>query len=483
MTRWARLPIRYRLSITFGASAAIVVAGLSVFVYTQTAANLLGAIDAGLSSRAGVLAGSVRDDGPAQVSVEPTLIEDTKVFAQIDDASGRVLRSTARIARSRLLSPLEARSLRWATSYDRTVPGIGNVSRVFAVPVMTRDGRRVVVSVGASLQDRHDELVQLAATLAIAGTAALILISLGAWLALASALRPVERMRRQAADISASDTGRRLSLAGGKDEIALLGATLNQMLDRIEESVASERRLVDRASHELRTPLAIQRIYLDVALSGPQTVTELTNALASVSQENAHLTRLTEDLLVLSRARGGVLPVRLAQTTLPELLEDARRRHALRHGRGAQVSFQAAACVVRIDPVWFRQALDNLLDNALRHTPADGGVEVRADVQDGVLAVVVVDTGPGFDEALLGQAFEPFVRSGGGPDGHRGSAGLGLAVVSTIARAHGGRAWAENRPGGGARVTMEMNAGLTGDRRPGRDGARSPGREPQASPP
>lgn len=468
MTRWARLPIRYRLSLTFGASAAVVIAGLSIFVYVQTAANLVATIDVGLSSRAAVLAGDVRDDGPMHVPVEPTLIESTKVFAQIGNASGQVLKSTARIARARLLSPVEARSLRRATFYDRTVPGIGNVSRVLAVPVRTRQGR-LIVAVGASLQDRHNQLVQLAATLAIAGTAALVLVSLGAWLALASALRPVERMRRQAADISAAGPGRRLSLSDGKDEIALLGATLNQMLDRIEESVASERRLVDRASHELRTPLAIQRIDLDVALSGPQTVHELTDALASVSQENAHLTRLTEDLLVLSRARGGVLPVRLVETTLPELLDDAHRRHGLRYGRDVQVSFHTAAgCVVRVDPVWFRQAVDNLLDNALRHTPAGGRVEVRASVQGDVLSVVVEDTGPGFDEALLGLAFEPFVRSNGGPEDQRQPAGLGLAVVRTIARAHGGRVWAQNRPEGGAQVTLEMNAGLAGDRSPGR---------------
>src|SRR5262249_23323245 len=177
-----------------------------------------------------------------------------------------------------------------------------------------------------------------------------------------------ERMRRQAADISASDPGRRLSLVGGKDEIALLGATLNRMLDRIEESVASERRLVDRASHELRTPLAIQRIDLDVALSGPQAVAELTNALASVSQENAHLSRLTEDLLVLSRARGGVLPVRRTEVALPDLLDDARRRHGLLNGVGVQVAFQAADCAVRVDPVWFRQAVANLGRQAPRPT-------------------------------------------------------------------------------------------------------------------
>ena len=465
MTRWSRLPIRYRLSITFGALAAVVVAGLSIFVYSQTGASLLATIDANLNSHAALLASSVKDDGPSQVNVRPELIENVEVFAQIDDASGRVLRSTPLIARSRLLSPPEVRSLRRVTLYDRTVPGIANVTRVLAVPVVARRGRLVVV-VGTSLQDRQEALVQLAATLAIAGSAALLLISLAAWLALASALRPVERMRSQAAAISASDPGRRLSLADGNDEIALLGATLNQMLDRIEESVANERRLVDRASHELRTPLAIQRIDLDVALSGPQTVAELMNALASVSQENAHLTRLTEGLLVLSRAHGGVLPVRRAEVALPELLDDARRRHGLLNSAGVQVSFQAADCVVRVDPVWFRQAVDNLVDNALRYTPPGGRVEVRAGRQGDSLTVTVEDTGPGFDETLLGSAFEPFTRVSGDPEARHGSAGLGLAVVSTIARAHGGRAWAQNRAEGGARVIMVMNAGVT-EGRPG----------------
>ena len=461
MTRWSRLPIRYRLSITFGASAAIVVAGLSIFVYAQTASSLLTTIDADLNSRADLLIADVRDDGPTQVSVRRALIEDAVLFTQIDDASGHVLRSTAPIARSRLLSPAQVRLLRRPTLFDRTVPGIANVTRVLAVPVVTRHNGLLVVAVGASLQDRQNQLVQLAATLAIAGSAALAFITLGAWLALASALRPVERMRRQAAAISAAGLGRRLSPTVGRDEIALLGATLNQMLDRIAESVDNERRLVDRASHELRTPLAIQRVDLDVALSGPRTVEDLTEALTSVSVENAHLTRLTEDLLVLSRARGGVLPVRLAEAALPELLADARRRHGLRNGGGVRVSFQAADRAVRVDPVWFRQAIDNLLDNALRHTPAGGRVEVRADVTGDTLSVVVEDTGPGFPEAFLSEAFKPFTRPTGSLGARPGSAGLGLAVVSTIARAHGGRAWAENRPAGGARVTVEMTADVT----------------------
>ena len=459
MMRWARLPIRYRLAITFGASAAVVVAGLSIFVYAQTGSNLLAALDTELNSRASQLASDVRDDNPRVVNVQARLVDDARVYAQIDAATGVVLRSTSSITRSRLLTPAQVRSLRGARFYERRVPGIRNVTRVLAVPVMTRRGA-VVVAVGASMSSRHGQLIDLAATLAIAGSGALVLITAGAWLALASALRPVERMRRQAAAISASDSGSRLSVAGGNDEIALLGSTLNQMLDRIERSVDIERRLVDSASHELRTPLAIQRIDLDVALAGPQTAEELAAALRGVSEENAHLTRLTEDLLVLSRARDGVLPVDLATHSLRGLLDAARKRHETLGASGSVASFTAPDRDVCVDPVWFGQAVDNLLSNARRHTPAEGRIDVSADLVDGTIRLVVEDTGPGFPPGFADRAFEPFTRARPADGNGQAGTGLGLAVVRAIATAHGGRAWAQNSAEGGARVTvLLMNGG------------------------
>jgi signal transduction histidine kinase len=267
-------------------------------------------VEAGLSSRAGLLASELRR-GNALADIEPAPIERDEAFAQIAEASGRIVQSSSIISRQRLLPAAAVGAVSRAGKaqfVDRGLRGIDYQARVLAVPVTTARGRFVVM-VGASLQDREDELVALAATLAIAGTIAICLISLAAWLAVTGALRPVERMRRQAAAISAWDPGRRLSVWAGKDELALLGGTLNQMLDRIEDSVERERQLVDRASHQLRTPLAVQRIDLDLALSGPQTVAELQAALRSVSQENQHLTRLTEDLLVLARVRGGELQV------------------------------------------------------------------------------------------------------------------------------------------------------------------------------
>jgi signal transduction histidine kinase len=465
MTRWDILPIRGRLTVAFAATMAVVLGCLSVFVYQQSGADLLQAIDAGLSSRGELLASDLEHRGPGPVNVQPTLIESDEVFAQIADASGRVLHSSSIIAGQRMLSSAAVRAAARAGEpkyADRKLIGIDNLARVLAVPVVTPQGRFVVL-VGASLQDRKDALVQLATTLAIAGGIALCLTSFGAWLAVTGALRPVGRMRRQTAAISASDPGRRLSVGPGKDELALLSATLNQMLDRIEDSVEGERRLVDRASHELRTPLAVQRIELDLALSGPQTVAELQAALRSVSQENEHLARLTEDLLVLARARAGVLGVQPEEISLADLLEDARRWNLAASGERAQVRFRADDGSVQVDPVWIRQALTNLVDNAVKHTPPDGEVLVTASNRDGRLVLTVDDTGPGFSQASINDAFEPLARSSHSrADGSRSgfdSTGLGLAIVQAIVEAHGGYARAENLPNGGARVTLTISDG------------------------
>jgi signal transduction histidine kinase len=463
MRRRIRLPIRARLTIAFAAGMAVVIGGLGVFVYQRTGSDLIDTIDAGLRARAELLASDIQHKGPALANVEPTLIENDEVFAQIADASGRIVQSSSIISGQRLLPSVavhKASDTGKAGYADRRLTGIDGEARVLTVPVAAARGRFVVM-VGASLADSQEELAGLAKTIALAGTAAICLISLGAWLAVTGALRPVERMRRQAAAISAWDPGRRLPVSAGKDELARLGGTLNQMLERVEESVDRERQLVDQASHELRTPLAIQRIDLDLALSGPQTAAELRAALDSISQENTHLTRLTEDLLVLARARDGALPVRLADTSLAELLADAQERAETVADARARVSFAAADAQVRVDPVWFRQAIANLIDNAVRHTPPGGQVAVHAERRDGMLVLTVDDSGPGFPQAVLDGAFTLFAQSGVGPERGRQPAGLGLAVVQTIASAHGGRAWAENLPDGGARVTMATSDGTT----------------------
>jgi two-component system, OmpR family, sensor kinase len=453
MRRWTRLPIRVRLTLQFALGAGVVLAAMGWFVYVSSGGDLLAAADAGLRSRAEVIASDVRASGPSVQSITPNLIESDEAFAQVADAAGTVVQSSAIVEGRPLLPASTIRALAHPQLFDRRIPGIDNVTRVLAVPVDSPNGRSVVM-VGSSLQDRRDEMLQLGATLAIGGPVALAIISWAGWLLAGGALRPVQRMQREAAAISDADPARRLSPPAADDEIARLGSTLNSMLDRIQASFERERRFVDNASHELRTPVSILKAELDLALSRVRTRDELEAALRSASEETEHLARLAEDLLVLSRAHGGRLSVRREEVALPELLGGLARHFAARaSAAGVRIEVSAPRDRAFIDPVRVRQALDDLLDNALRHTATGGAIRLWAERGGDALRVGVEDSGTGFASEFLPVAFEAFSRHGDGdPDG----AGLGLAIVRAIAEAHGGTAEAANRAGGGAAVTMVL---------------------------
>src|SRR5260221_1324285 len=299
-------------------------------------------------------------------------------------------------------------------------------------------------------------LARLRLLLAVAGPAALALACLAAWMRAGAAPRPVERMRQEAAAISASEPGRRLPVPAGNDEVARLGQTLNSLLARLQGAVDREQRLRDDASHELRTPLSILKAELDLTLSRARPPEEVEAALQSASEETDRLARLAEDLLVLSRARAAGLRIHRMTTCLPELVDRACASHRARASEhGVRIECRAPAVETQVDPMRLRQALDNLLDNAIRHGPEAGGlIRLEATVSGEVATVTMENAGPGFDDELLPRAFEPFVRGGGDVERHPG-AGLGLAIVRAVAQAHGGTATAENVPGG-ARLTMTL---------------------------
>jgi len=300
-----------------------------------------------------------------------------------------------------------------------------------------------VVIVGTSMSDRTDALHQLAIYLAIGGPFAILLASAAGWVVAGFALRPVERMRQEVSAISASGIDHRLSVPLADDELQLLATTLNDMLDRLETSIRAERRFLDNASHELRTPLTALKAELDLARSRPRSATELEASVESASEETDRLVRLANDLLVLARATDGRLPVHRADTSLSELVNSAvdlfRARAA---GAGVRIEATAPDQLVWVDGMRVRQAVDNLVDNAIRHTPAGGTVTVRAEVTDDVVEIVVTDTGPGFPHGSLGANGDPVAdpapaRSEALEVETRGSA-LGLAIVRAVAQSHNG---------------------------------------------
>jgi signal transduction histidine kinase len=431
---------------------AIVLGALGTFLYVRLGRELLASIDMGLRSRAEVISNAIGRGGPVGDS-SGDLIDPDEAFAQVLDATGPtlVLDASSGVASKAPLVPADQLpSIARPTFLDRSVPGLEEPARLLVVPLA--DGERYAV-VGATLSDRREALDRLLILLAIGGPIALLLSSTAGWALAGAALRPVERMRAEASAISASEPERRLAVPPAEDELSRLASTLNGMLGRLHEALQRERRFVDDASHELRTPLSVLKAELDLALSRSRTGEELEAALRSASAETDRLARLAEDLLVLSRAEGGRLPVHRVEVSLADVIEESCAG-ARSRADGVRLRVAVPGVEVGLDPVRLRQALENLLDNALRNVPPGGEVAVDVTREDGLVRIVVQDSGPGFPAGYLPRAFEPFTRA----DTRGGGAGLGLAIVRAIAEGHGGTATAENKPEGGARVTLTLRA-------------------------
>jgi signal transduction histidine kinase len=411
------LPIRVRLSLAFAAAMAVVLAALGAFLYFQLRHSLDEQIEASLRAQADAAAAGA-------------VVQREESLAQVLDADGEVIRGFVR--------PL-AEPATQEHFVDRNVAGLDdNPYRLLVVPA---EGGQTVV-VGASLEDRDDALGGLLAAFLVGGPIALGLSTLLGYLLAGALLRPVEDMRRRAAEISTERAGQKLPLPQAHDEIFRLGTTLNEMLGRLEAGIARERQFVADASHELRTPLALLSTELELAQRRPRSPEELRAALDSAAEEVDRLTRLAEDLLVLARADEGQLPLRREEIPVKDLLETV----AGRFDQNVEIGVQDGDSIVG-DRLRLEQALGNLVDNARRH--GAGTIRLQAERRDDRIELRVSDEGPGFSPELLPHAFDRFTR--GDEARERGGTGLGLAIVAAVAKAHGGRAHAE-----GSTVTIEL---------------------------
>lgn len=283
-----------------------------------------------------------------------------------------------------------------------------------------------------AIGERDEVLTTLLALMLVVGPLALLLATYAGYRLAGAALGPVESMRREAAEISSATSGRRLPVPEAQDEVRRLGETLNEMLARLDEGLLRERRFVADAGHELRTPLALLLTELELALRRPRSPEELENAIRSATEEVERLIRLAEGLLVLDRA--GEAALRPSALDARELLDAVARRFATRaaaEGRALEVHGGGS---FRADRDRLEQALGSLVDNALTH--GAGKVRLEAERDGDSIALRVSDEGRGFPPDFLPHAFERFSRAD--PARTTGGAGLGLAIVDAVARAHGG---------------------------------------------
>ncbi|QFZ17159.1 sensor histidine kinase [Saccharothrix syringae] len=290
-------------------------------------------------------------------------------------------------------------------------------------------------------------LIQSGVTLAGSAVVALLLGRLAA----SGMLRPVHHVVAMARRLSADELDQRIRMQGPKDELTELADTFDGMLDRLARSFDSQRRFVANASHELRTPLATQRTMVEVAmtrLGKDRAARELCEKLLVV---NARSEALIEGLLVLANSDRGLertQPVRLDRIVVQVV--DAHRP-ALEQA-GVRLHAASAPRTVPGDPVLLERLVTNLVGNAIKYN--DGGaVWVRVGAEP---ALEVANTGPPVPADRVPSLFEPFVRLRSERVGADRGVGLGLSIVASVVRAHGGAVRAEPRDGGGLTVGVSL---------------------------
>ena len=444
-----RLPsVRMRTTLVAVAVVGVALAVGGVAVVWVLSASLTGGVDASARSRAEAIANLAAGGSLPRSLAVPG---DDSTLVQVIDATGRTVASSANIADESALVRAGPRSSGVRITTVNGLPvGEQGAFRMASQSVATPRGRWTVVA-AASLGPARHTLATVIAALAIALPIVLVLVALTVWLLAGRALAPVEDIRRRVADISGRSLDRRVPDPGGRDEIARLAGTMNDMLARLEDSQARQRRFVADASHELRNPLASALTEVEVDLAHPGKADWPASA-ARVRTELQRLHRLVTDLLGLARVDGGAIARRRLILDLDELVRTESDR--LRAVSTVPIDTSAVEPARLLgNPDELGRAVANLIDNAARH--ARSKVVVSLVVGRDGAELVVADDGPGIPIHQRDVIFEPFARLDDSRSRDDGGTGLGLAIAKEIVTTHGGTISVDDK-GSGARFRVRL---------------------------
>lgn len=434
--------LKWSLRSRLTAAATLVIVMLlslaAVILVWRVHAALLATTDASVRREASDIAATARDaTGPRVPSSTGTAL------IQVTDANGAVVASSPSIDGEPLAFPVEAPALGRALE-PRTVTVRALDGAPYRVAVATPPGSPAYhVYVGLPLSEVDQSTAELATSLA-AGVPLLVVAFAGlTWVFAGRALKPVENLRRQAADISVTDLHRRLDVPGTGDELQRLGATLNDLLGRLDRSLDRQRQFVADAAHELRSPVAAIQAQAEVA----DHVAGLTSP-SPMAVESARLAHLVDDLLALARLDA---QPRHRQDLLD--FDEVVLSEASLVGQvaGPEIDTSGVSPVqVLGDHGQLARAVRNLMENAVRYAASRVVVSLQARRDEAVL--VVCDDGPGIPEADRERILERFTRLDDTRTRSTGGVGLGLAIVNEVVAAHGGQLAVEDGAPGGRMV-------------------------------
>jgi heavy metal sensor kinase len=328
---------------------------------------------------------------------------------------------------------------------------------ITTVPFATGQ-QKYLIEVGGSAMPIKDVLRRFLVSFLAGLVVLLTLAILGGFLVIKWALAPVKKITSSAANITSHRLDKRLPIVETGDEIENLSRTLNQMISRLDESFQSINRFTADASHELRTPLTIIRGELETSLLDESMSKNVRETIYSLIEETENLSKIVQCLLSLSRLDSGSAQMERVRLNLGDLVSTITDQMApLADEKRIILTSQTDGRVeVEGDRVRLKQVVVNLLDNAIKYTPAGGTVTVGVNVSDRQAQLEISDTGPGIPASDLPHVFDRFFRADQVRVGTMEGAGLGLSIVQSICTAHGGFVKAENHTNGGCRFIVEL---------------------------
>jgi heavy metal sensor kinase len=452
--------VRLRLTFWYVLLLAIILAAFSAGIYLTLRHNLYANLDDSIQNRANIFLDIVRYEGDRPTLAGVVSSDDPnqgESFVRVFDASGELSFDGSAVAGD---VPIDRRAVESALvgkTMTRSVD-VGEAFRVRTLPI-ERDGRITgVLEVGLSEGDVSETLQALLLILGIAYPVTLLVASVGGVFLAERALAPVDRVTRLARRMSAEDLSQRLNLRLPDDEVGRLARTFDEMIARLDDAFRRQRQFTADASHELRTPLTAMKGQVEVALSRPREAAAYREVLQAVNEEVDRLIRLVGSLLTLAKADAGQIPIACEAVNLGELITAAveqvrpvaRQRHLeLRVEHGPDVTLEA-------DEDLLLQLLLNLLDNAVKYTPAGGQVTVGWNVDGRHIDLRIRDTGIGIASEHLPHVFDRFYRADKARSRAEGGAGLGLSICRWIAEAHGGSISVQSAPGKGTTFTVRL---------------------------
>jgi heavy metal sensor kinase len=437
--------LRFRITAWYVAFFSLLFVAFGLFFYGFLSHALLNRVDDTLTSQANTAAAMFADEMEEEQGDTFKAAQGVTINLKMDNrvailSGWQILSSTGTVFQHEL----EAIRARGAAGGGEVIalPDLGRHGEHALLLQTTARGNTVQVLALADLAPVAASLSEVRRLLWIAMPLLVALAALGGYWLASRGLAPVGWMADQAREITGSNLHKRLDIGDATEELAVLAASFNELLARLDRSFESMRRFVADASHELRTPIAIIRGESDVALSHERSPAEYQASLNIVLDEARRLSRLVDDLLNLARADAGHVKLRIEEFYLNDLMAECCR------------SVQPLA--FRGDAGLLRRLMVNLLDNAIRYTPQGGHVSAALAADGPQVQIAIADTGCGIPEDAAPHVFDRFYRADKGRSREDGGFGLGLAIVKWIAESHGGTVALATKPDEGTTFTVTL---------------------------